>query len=144
MWNLKFRGEYIVKYQMGVHVSSDPCHWPMRELVTSACSPIGPHYQTKAHNNVLSSGDDVLGPFLQKFIISDKKQGIKKMESTEKLSKSQKNHLRKSKRCSQRPKLPDLPSFRLNTVVTRGSKHSLVIIFLKISVTKMWFRFSAQ
>ena len=68
---------------MGVHVSSDPCHWPMRELVTSACSPIGSHYQTKPHNNVLSSGDDVLGPFLQKFIISDKKQGIKKMEDTE-------------------------------------------------------------
>ena len=76
---------------MGVHVSSDPCHWPMRELVTSACSPIGSHYQTKPHNNVLSSGDDVLGPFLQKFIISDKKHGIKKMEGTEKLSKSQKN-----------------------------------------------------
>ena len=109
---------------MGVHVSSDPCHWPMRALVTSACSPIGPHYQTKPHNNVLSSGDDVLGPFLQKFIISDKKQGIKKMEGTEKLSRSQKNHLRKSKPCSQRPKLPDLPSFRLNTVVTTGSKHS--------------------
>ena len=102
---------------MGVHVSSDPCHWPMRELVTSACSPIGSHYQTKPHNNVLSSGDDVLGPFLQKFIISD----TKKMEGTEKLSKSQKNHLQKSKRCSQRPKLPDLPSFRLNTVVTGGS-----------------------
>ena len=84
---------------MGVHVSSDPCHWPMRELVTSACSPIGSHYQTKPHNNVLSSGNDVLGPFLQKFI-SDKKHGIKKMEGTEKLSKSQKNHLRKSKPCS--------------------------------------------
>ena len=84
---------------MGVHVSSDPCHWPMIELVTSACSPIGPHHQTKPHNNVLSSGDDVLGPFLQKFI-SDKKHGIKKMEGTEKLSMSQKNHLRKSKPCS--------------------------------------------
>ena len=57
MWNLKFRGEYIVKYQMGVHVSSDPCHWPMRALVTSACSPIGPHYQTKPHN-VLSGCND--------------------------------------------------------------------------------------
>ena len=75
---------------MGVHVSSDPWHWPMRELVTSACSPIGSHYQTKPHNNILSSDDDVLGPFLQKFI-SDKKHGIKKMEGTEKLSKSQKN-----------------------------------------------------
>ena len=63
---------------MGVHVSSDPCHWPMRALVTSACSPIGPHYQTKPHNNVLSSGDDVLGPFLQKFIVSDKKHVMKK------------------------------------------------------------------
>ena len=63
---------------MGVHVSSDPCHWPMGELVTSARSPIGPHYQTKAHNNVLSSGDDVLGPFLQKFIVSDKKHVMKK------------------------------------------------------------------
>ena len=42
---------------MGVHVSSDPCHWPMRALVTSACSPIGPHYQTKPHN-VLSGCND--------------------------------------------------------------------------------------
>ena len=87
----------------------------------------------------------MLGLFLHKFIISDKKHEIKKMEGTEKLSKSQKNHLRKSKRCSQRPKFPDLPSFRLNTVVTGGSKHSLMnsIMIFTFSVTNMWFRFSA-
>jgi len=51
------------------------------------------------------------------------------MESTGSLSltKSQKNRLRKAKRCSQMPKLPDLPPFRLNTVVAGGSRHSSVL-----------------
>jgi len=49
------------------------------------------------------------------------------MENTENLTKSQKNRLRKAKRCSQKPKLPDLPPFRLNTVVAGGSKHSSVL-----------------
>jgi len=43
------------------------------------------------------------------------------------LTKSQKNRLRKAKRCSQKPKLPDLPPFRLNTVVAGGSRHSSVL-----------------
>ena len=49
------------------------------------------------------------------------------MARTETLSKNQKNRLRKAKRRSQTPKLPDLPPFRLNTVVAGGSRHSSVL-----------------
>ena len=76
-------------------------------------------------------------------IISDKKYEILKMESRENLTKSQKNRLRKAKRCSQRPKLPDLPPYRLNTVVAGGSRHSSVsnsVIFLFTSCSIMWPR----
>ena len=59
------------------------------------------------------------------------------MESTENLTKSQKNRLRKAKRCSQKPKLPDLPPFRLNTVVAGGCKHSSVTKFM--NSIKMYF-----
>ena len=55
--NLKFWGKYIVKYQKAAHVSSDPCHWPMREIVTSACSLIGPNHNLVWYSYAIDQQD---------------------------------------------------------------------------------------
>ena len=64
------------------------------------------------------------------------------MERTETLTKNQKNRLRKAKRRSQTPKLPDLPPFRLNTVVAGGSRYSSVIHYSFMLTNRSYLLFT--
>ena len=47
---------------------------------------------------------------------------------SENMTRSQKNRQRKAKRSSKQAKLPNLPPYRLSTVLAGGSRHSSVII----------------
>ena len=50
------------------------------------------------------------------------------MAVSENMTRSQKNRQRKAKRSSKQAKLPNLPPYRLSTVLAGGSRHSTVII----------------
>ena len=47
---------------------------------------------------------------------------------SENMTRSQKNRQRKAKRSSKQANLPNLPPYRLSTILAGGSRHSSVII----------------
>ena len=47
---------------------------------------------------------------------------------SENMTRSQKNRQRKAKRSSKQAKLPNLPPYRLSTILAGGSRHSTVMI----------------
>ena len=58
---------------------------------------------------------------------------------SENMTRSQKNRQRKAKRSSIQAKLPNLPPYRLSTILAGGSRHSSVIIDKWLTIKQMSF-----